>query len=418
MDSGQIVTGFYALYVLIKVYISFMNYGLIFNSKNESPVLLKPSKWAEAANYEMTKEKFSIASSFFELVLFFFWIGFGINYLDSLVTYENSIVKAVVFIDLFVIAGYVFTLPFSVYEKFVIDKKFGFNNSTPGLFVKDEIKGGIIGLVLTSLVVAGVAWFLESSALWWIYSFVFLFAVIILINMLFPTIRAMMFDKFTPMDDTPLGEEINNLLQKEGFKISGIFKVDASKRDSRLNAYFGGLGKTKRVVLYDTLIEKLTNKELLAVLGHELGHFKHKDIIKNIAIMGVMIFTILAIFGNVPYSVYEDMGFSPENHILIVLFMIMSSPIFFFAMPFINMLSRKNEFAADEFGAAVESKKDMKSALVKLSNENKKFPKSHTLHKIFYETHPGVLERIEELGGFYDLKAEEDIDLLAMAEKK
>ncbi|MCV6607767.1 MAG: M48 family metallopeptidase [Campylobacterales bacterium] len=418
MDSSiYLVLGVYALYGLTKVYISVMNFGFILEKRSTTPVLLDNSKWVEAANYEMAKEKFSIVSSFFDLFLFFFWLGFGLDYLSTLVANQtNSILQSVIFIDLFVIVGYVLTLPFGLYEKFVIDKKFGFNNSTLKLFIADEIKGGVIGLVLTSVVVAGVAWFLESSENWWIYTFIFLFSVIILINMLFPTIRALMFDKFTPMDETPLGVEIGKLLEREGFKISGIFKVDASKRDSRLNAYFGGLGKTKRVVLYDTLIEKLTTNELLAVLGHELGHFKHKDILKNIAIMGGLLLFILALFGNIPTYIYEDLGLYPSTHILIALFMIFSTPIFFFAMPLINILSRENEFAADEFGGEVQTTQDMGSALIKLSNENKKFPLSHILHKIFYETHPGVIERLEKMGVPYNKPNNEEIDIVKMAE--
>ena len=165
-----------------------------------------------------------------------------------------------------------------------------FPSHDTALFVKDTIKTGILFLVFGSLVVAGISFIINSFQSWWIWGFAFIFAVIILINMLYPVIRDKMFDKFEKLKDKELEAKIENLLDKVGFKSSGVFSVDASKRDNRLNAYFGGLGSTKRVVLFDTLVEKLTHNELLAVLGHELGHFKNGDILKNIGIMGLVMF--------------------------------------------------------------------------------------------------------------------------------
>jgi STE24 endopeptidase len=159
---------------------------------------------------------------------------------------------------------------------------------------------------------------------------VFIFAVIILINMLYPVMRDKMFDKFSPLSDIDLEAKINKLLEQVGFKSSGVFSVDASKRDNRLNAYFGGLGSTKRVVLFDTLIEKLTHNELLAVLGHELGHFKNGDIIKNIGIMGVVMFVFFAIFGNLPDEVFLGLGLSNEPYAIILVFMLFSPILSFF----------------------------------------------------------------------------------------
>jgi STE24 endopeptidase len=183
--------------------------------------------------------------------------------------------------------------------------------------------------------------------------------------------------------------------------------VDASKRDSRLNAYFGGLGSTKRVVLYDTLIEKITTNELLAVLGHELGHFKHGDVYKLIAMNGLIMFSFFAILGNLPEQLFNDMFVLKDAGILIALFLMIMSPLMFILMPFINYISRKNEFAADQYGSDLKSADDLKNALIKLTTANKNFPKSHSLYILFYYSHPSVLERIEAMGGMPEISSVE-----------
>ena len=217
-----------------------------------------------------------------EETLFILWIGFGLAYLDSLLQIDSYWLKAIIFVDGFIVINWFLSLPFSLYQTFKLDKKYGFSNITPALYIKDTIKSAFLTVVFGSLVIAVISYIILNFPSWWIFGFIFIFAVIVLINMLYPLIRDKMFDKFEKLKDVELEEKINALLKEVGFKSSGVFSVDASKRDSRLNAYFGGLGSTKRVVLFDTLIEKLTHNELLAVLGHELGHFKNGDILKNI----------------------------------------------------------------------------------------------------------------------------------------
>jgi STE24 endopeptidase len=269
---------------------------------------------------------------------------------------------------------------------------------TPNLYIKDTIKSGILFLVFGSAVIGIVSFIITTFNNWWIWGFVFIFAVIILINMLYPVIRDKMFDKFEPLKDKELEEKINNLLSQVGFKSSGVFSVDASKRDNRLNAYFGGLGSTKRVVLFDTLIEKLSHNELLAVLGHELGHFKNGDILKNIAIMGVVMFIFFAIFGNLSDEIFLGLSLNNEPYAIITLFLIFSPILSFFLMPLISLISRHNEYAADEFGSNMQSKQDLVNALLKLANENKSFPLSHPIYIFFYYSHPPLVERFKELG--------------------
>ena len=391
----------FCLYFVFNIYTSFMQIGYIKNAKNLKPIILDSSKYQEAANYAIEKEKLAICSSFYDFILFILWIGFGLSFLDSLVQIESFWLKAVVFVDLFIIINWFLTLPFELYSTFKLNKKYGFSNMTPALFIKDSIKTGILFLVFGSLVIAGISFIINSFSSWWIWGFAFIFAVIILINMLYPVVRDKMFDKFEKLKDKELEAKIENLLNEVGFKSSGVFSVDASKRDNRLNAYFGGLGATKRVVLFDTLVEKLSHNELLAVLGHELGHFKNGDILKNIGIMGVVMFVFFAIFGNLPDELFLGLSLNNEPYAIIAVFMIFSPILSFFLMPLISMISRHNEYAADEFGSNLSTKEDLVSALLKLANENKSFPLSHPMYIFFYYSHPPLVERFKELG--YDV---------------
>jgi STE24 endopeptidase len=239
---------------------------------------------------------------------------------------------------------------------------------------------------------------MTSTQLWWLWGFLFIFGVVILINMLFPTVRALFFDKLPPLADEELGKMIEELMEKTGFHSQGVFVSDASKRDARLNAYFGGLGKSKRVVLFDTLLEKLTPHELLAVLGHELGHFAHGDIYKNIALVGGMLFVMFAIFGNIPDSLYLMLGVTEQPSVVMVLFLLLMPALSFFMMPVMGMVSRHNEYEADKTGAELGGRLYLSEALKKLVTENKSFPLSHPLYIFFYYTHPPVIERLKALG--------------------
>ena len=396
----------YCLYFLFTIYTSFMQIGFVKNAKNLKAIILDDQKYVEAANYAIEKEKMAILSSFYSFLLFVFWLGFGLSALDSVTNFESAWLKAVVFVDLFIIINWVLGLPFELYSTFKLDKKYGFSNMTPALYIKDTIKTGLLFLIFGSIVIAAISWIIASFDAWWIWGFAFIFAVIILINMLYPIIRDKMFDKFESLKDKELESKIENLLDQVGFKSSGVFSVDASKRDNRLNAYFGGLGSTKRVVLFDTLVEKLSHNELLAVLGHELGHFKNGDIIKNIGIMGVVMFVFFAIFGNLSEEIFLGLSLNNEPYAIIILFLIFSPILSFFLMPLISLISRHNEYAADEFGSNMQSKEDLVSALLKLANENKSFPLSHPLYIFFYYSHPPLVERFKELG--YDVHSQAD----------
>jgi len=397
------IVGIYTLFVLVSIYTSVMQIGYVNKAKKTKAVLLSDNDFIKAASYSVAKEKMNIVSSFFDYMIFLFWMDFGIKALQNEFYFlsENEAFMSIAIVMGFLIIGSVLSLPFGYYEKFVLDEKFGFNKSSLGQWIKDTLISFIMTMIFGSIVVWGIFFIMSSFDLWWLYSFVFIFVVVILINMLYPTFRAMFFDKLTPLEDEELDSEIKRLMDKTGFVSSGVFVSDASKRDARLNAYFGGFGKAKRVVLYDTLIEKLSTRELLAVLGHELGHFAHGDIYKNIALVGTMLFAMFAIFGNLPESLYLELGLSQSPYVVMILLMLFMPVLGFVMMPIMGIVSRHNEYEADKMGselAGIGGEIELANALKKLVTENKSFPLSHPLYIFFHYTHPPVLERLKELG--------------------
>jgi len=408
----MLLVGVYTLYVFFAVYTSVMQIGYVSIAKYKTPILLKASEFLKAGNYTVAKERMNIAQTIVDYLLFIAWLGYGIEALEgTFLTIGDEALRNVAIVMGFIIINSVVTLPFSYYEKFVLDEKFGFNKSTLKQWIKDTVITFIMTLILGSVVVWGVFEIMTNFTLWWLWSFLFIFGVIVLINMFYPTFRAMFFDKLTPLEDKELDTEIKQLMDKTGFVSSGVFVSDASKRDARLNAYFGGLGKSKRVVLFDTLIEKLTTKELLAVLGHELGHFAHGDIYKNIALVGGMLFAMFAFFGNLPESLYMELGLPQEPYVTMILLMLFMPVLGFIMMPIMGIVSRHNEYEADKMGSELGGPAgsiELANALKKLVEENKSFPLSHPIYIFFHYTHPPVIERLKALGvdiGYIDDEA-------------
>ncbi len=396
------IIGIYTLYVAISIYTSVMQIGYINIVKRKTPVLLGASEFLKAGNYAVAKEKLAIVDTFIDYLLFIAWMGVGIKALEyQFFVLENEVMKNIVIVMGFVVINFIMSLPFSYYKKFIIDTEYGFNKSTLGQWIKDTVISFVTMILFGFLVVWGIYAIMTNVELWWLWSSLFIFAVVIAINMLYPTFRAMFFDKVKPLEDEELDSEIKRLMDATGFVSSGVFVSDASKRDARLNAYFGGFGKTKRVVLFDTLLEKLSTKELLAVLGHELGHFAHGDIYKNIALVGGMLFVMFAIFGNLPDSLYMEMGLSKEPYVIMILLMLFMPVLSFIMMPIMGVLSRHNEYKADRMGSELGGASgaiELANALRKLVTQNRSFPLSHPLYIFFHYTHPPVIERLKELG--------------------
>ncbi len=388
---------FYSIYTFMKLYISAMQIGYINEEKRKTPVLMSADKYLTAGNYAVANGKLSLVTDFVDYLVFIWWVFAGFAWLSSLVQVEGSIMQAVVLLFGFIIVNYVIGLPFELYQKFKIDEDFGFNKMTAKMYMIDMLKTSLLFFILGGAVFALLSWIIQSYETWWIWGFAAMFTVAVMANLLAPTFMAL-FNKFSPLDEGELKEKITAMMEQAGLKSDGIFVMDASKRDSRLNAFFGGLGKSKRVVLFDTLLEKLNTKELLAVLGHELGHFSHGDIWKNIGLMGVLLFIAFYLFGHLPDALFTQMGVIPEAGVQIAMLMLLLPLVSFVFTPFMSYVSRHNEYAADEYGSKMGGKENLVSALMKLVTENKAFPKSHPLVIFFYYTHPPVLERLKELG--------------------
>jgi len=399
----EIIMVLYTLYTLIKIYISVMQIGYIDTEKNAEAVLMSQEKFRIAGDYAMKKERLSLLSTLVDYGVFVWWLLGGFAWLTGVVGGVESVTDVVIFLFSFMAVGFVIGLPFDIYQTFVLDKEYGFTTTTLKLYLIDQIKSILMSIVIGGVVLYALAWIVTNITNWWIWGFALLFSLAVLINVIYPTIIAPIFNKFTPLEEGELRADIESMMEGVGLKSDGVFVLDASKRDSRLNAYFGGLGKSKRVVLFDTLIEKLTNKELLAVLGHELGHFSHGDIWKNIGMMGVLLLLSFFILGNLPDGLFYAMNIEPNAGIEIAMMMMLLPLISFLFTPLMSAVSRHNEYSADEFGSELGGKKNLVSALMKLITENKSFPKSHPIYAFFYYTHPPVLERLKELG--YDATA-------------
>ncbi len=393
----QILIIAFTLYTLIKIYVSVMQIGYISDAKREDAVLLSPAKYVIAGNYAIKKERITIAESFVEYFLFLFWVYKGFSWLQNLTGF-SGIWANLLFIFGYLAINFIVTLPFDIYKTFKLDKSFHFSKTTPKLYLIDTLKSMLLTVVIGGIVFSLIIYVIENFSNWWIWTFIILFGFIVVTNMLYPTVIAPLFNKFKPIEDEELKSDIERIMKSVGLDSDGIFSIDASKRDSRLNAYFGGLGKSKRVVLFDTLLEKLNKDEIIAILGHELGHYSHKDIFKNIATIGIFLFVVLAIIGNLPTELFTQMGVVATSGAKVALIMLLM-PIFSFVyMPIMGLISRHNEYEADKFGAKIGGKNYLISALLKLVNENKAFPKSHPTYIFFYYTHPPVIERLKALG--------------------
>jgi len=400
------IIGIYTLYILLRIYVSVMQIGYINKVKHKGAVLMGEKEYLDAANYAVAKEKLTLVETFVEYGLFLIWIGGMMAWFDGTLMGQSPLIHTIAAVMGLILINGVVMLPFGWILKFKIDAQYGFNRSSAGQFVKDTLIGTALTVVIGGLIVWAVSSIITSSELWWLWSFCFIFGVVVLLNMFFPTIRALFFDKVTPLEDPQLREQIESLMKRTGFVSSGVFISDASKRDARLNAYFGGLGKAKRVILFDTLIQKLSPAELIAVLGHELGHFAHGDLYKNIAMVGAMLFAMFALFGNLPEDIYLQLGVSPSPHIIMMLFILLLPVVSFVMMPIMGMVSRHNEYEADRTGAELGGAEHLVNALKKLVSENKSFPLSHPLYRFFHTTHPPVIERLRALGA--DVHADTD----------
>ncbi|EAK8023463.1 M48 family metallopeptidase [Campylobacter coli] len=386
------------LYTALLSWISYNQIRFLEKEKDKQAQILSEEDYQNAADIAIENEKFKLFSNFYTLIVNIAWIGFGFLYLKELLISENSRLENTLFLLAFLIITSILNLPLSIYESFVKDKAHGFSNMTLKLFIKDTIKSLILTLIFGFLILYALLFCYDFfGTFWWFAAFVFAFCVIVIINVIYPTLIAPIFNKMEKLEDENLLSKINDLMKRCGFNANGVYVIDASKRDKRLNAYFGGLFKSKRVVLFDTLLKALSERELLAVLGHELGHFVHKDIIKALINGAITMFLLFFIFAHLPDFVYLESHLEGVNGGVFALLFIFANIFSFIISPLINALSRKNEFAADQHGSKLTSKEDMKNALLALARENKAFIKTSKIYTFFYLSHPSISDRIKAL---------------------
>ncbi|EAL1654471.1 M48 family metallopeptidase [Campylobacter coli] len=386
------------LYTALLSWISYAQIRFLEREKDKQAQILSEKDYQNAADIAIENEKFKLFSNFYMLIVNIAWIGFGFLYLKELLISENSRLENTLFLLAFLIITSILNLPLSIYESFIKDKAHGFSNMTVKLFIKDTMKSLILTLIFGFLILYALLFCYDFfGTFWWLAAFIFAFCVIVIINVIYPTLIAPIFNKMEKLEDENLLSKINDLMKQCGFNANGVYVIDASKRDKRLNAYFGGLFKSKRVVLFDTLLKALSERELLAVLGHELGHFVHKDIIKALINGAITMFLLFFIFAHLPDFVYQESHLEGVNGGVFALLFIFANIFSFIISPLINALSRKNEFAADQHGAKVTSKEDMKNALIALARENKAFIKTSKIYTFFYLSHPSISDRIKAL---------------------
>ncbi|EKK0827111.1 TPA: M48 family metallopeptidase [Campylobacter jejuni] len=386
------------LYAALLSWISYAQIRFLEREKDKQAQILSEKDYQNAADIAIENEKFKLFSNFYNLIINIAWIGFGFLYLKELLISSNTRFENTLFLLSFLIITSILNLPLSIYESFIKDKAHGFSNMTVKLFIKDTMKSLILTLIFGFLILYALLFCYDFfGTFWWIAAFIFAFCIIVIINLIYPTLIAPIFNKMEKLDDENLLKKISSLMKQCGFSANGVYVIDASKRDKRLNAYFGGLFKSKRVVLFDTLLKALNERELLAVLGHELGHFVHKDIIKALFNGTITMFLLFFVFANLPEFVYLESHLEGVNGGVFALLFIFANIFSFLISPMLNALSRKNEFAADQHGAKVTSKEDMKNALIALARENKAFIKTSKIYTFFYLSHPSISDRIKAL---------------------
>ena len=307
----------------------------------------------------------------------------------------------------FVVISGAIDLPLSWYQTFVLEQRFGFNKMTFKLWLADLLKGGLIGALIGLPIAALALWMMATAgSLWWLWAWLFWMGFNLLLLVIYPTLIAPLFNKFAPLEDEALKARVTALMQRCGFSAKGLFVMDGSKRSAHANAYFTGFGAAKRVVFYDTLLAKLSAPEVDAVLAHELGHFKHKHIIKRIISMFALSLAGFALLGYLTDQVwfYTGLGVQPNlassNDALALLLFMLALPVFsFFIAPLFAQLSRKHEFEADTYAVSQTSAQDLSTALLKLYEDNASTLTPDPVYVSFYYSHPGASERLARMRG-------------------
>lgn len=364
-------------------------------------------KYRKQQAYQRENHRFGMLTGSFSMVLtlgmfLFFVFALVDSWAWSLTS--SAIVAALVFFGILMFASDLVHLPFSVYAVFKIEEKYGFNKTTPRIFVLDKIKGWLVSAIIGGGLLALIVFIYQKTGTgFWFYAWVVVSVFSIFMAMFYSNLIVPLFNKQTPLEEGELRDAISDFSKKVGFKLDNIFVIDGSKRSTKANAYFTGLGSKKRIVLYDTLIKDMTTEEIVSVLAHEIGHNKKKHVVQGLIIgllqTGVVLF-ILGLLINNPHLSRALGVEQPNFHIGLVAFGVLYTPISFFTGIFMNILSRRNEYQADRFAAENYSAEALASALKKLSVNNLSNLTPHKAYVFFHYSHPTLLQRLDHLKQF------------------
>ena len=358
----------------------------------------------KAADYTSAKTRLSMLSTPFNaLLLLIFTLGGGVQWIADLwlTTFTNSLIQGLAIILTVLLLSSLLEIPFSLYRTFVIEARYGFNKMTLAMYLADAAKGLLIGAIFVLPLLFGVLWLMERMGEnWWLYVWGVWVTFNLLLLFIYPSFIAPLFNKFTPLQDETLKMRIKALLQKCGFTAQGLFVMDGSKRTSHGNAYFTGFGKTKRIVFFDTLLERLAPTEIEAVLAHELGHFKRHHVLKRIVFTFALSLGFLWLLAQLMDAnwFYGGLGVTTPSTALALLLFFMILPVFSFLLhPLMSYYSRKHEFEADAYAAQQTNAHDLASALVKMYQDNAATLTPDPLYSSFYDSHPPALMRVARL---------------------
>ena len=362
------------------------------------------NEYQKSQSYKKTNHNFSKITSLFSLIttlLFFFFDGFSI--VDEIARgfSNNIIIITLIFFGIIIIGSDIISIPFSLYKTFVIEEKFGFNKSTKKLFFLDKIKGLLMTIILGGSILSIITWFYEFTGnYFWIYTWLLITTFSVFLNMFYSKLIVPLFNEQTILEEGDLKNEIVKYVNSVGFKANNIYVVNGSKRSTKANAYFSGFGNQKRITLYDTLINDLENNEIVAVLAHEVGHYKRKHILYNltssIILTGFALF-VLSLFIKTPLLSLALGVSHPSFHIGLIAFGILYSPVSQILGVFMNYMSRKFEYQADNYAKNTFSASPLISSLKKLSKNSLSNLTPHYLYVFFHFSHPTLLDRIKNL---------------------
>ncbi len=354
--------------------------------------------------YQKANYRFSaISSSFSFLLMLAMLLVSGFAWINSWAfsMTQSPIGCALIFFGILMLAFDILTTPFSVYDTFVLEEKFGFNKTTPRTFVLDKLKGYLLGAIIGGGLLALIIYIYQlTTDNFWIYAWIVISGFSVFMVLFYSSLIVPLFNKQTPLPEGELKSAIEVFASKVGFKLDNIFVIDGSKRSTKANAYFTGFGKKKRIVLYDTLINDMTTNELVAVLAHEIGHYKKRHVIWGLVLgivqTGVTLFLFSLFVGSPDLSKALGVG-QPSFHIGLIAFGILYSPISMIVGLVMNIFSRRNEYQADAFAAEHFSGEELALALKKLSVKNLSNLKPHPLYVFFHYSHPTLLQRLSAL---------------------